>query len=163
MKFKLSFKRHFEIQNTALTRVMQWEDNFVFFNNLVHYGTIRIQLDRIYVSWAAVLILWLHRLFLNSKSIMSAKRVWSYFILNKSFFEDGKFELSANTIMNLDFRVHFETIVSEIFPCILMCIVELEIQLWNFRVFKKISSAKIMDSYTETPEPYFYCYPSFHT
>lgn len=67
---------------------------------------------------------------------MSAKRVWSYFMLNKSFFEDGKFELSANAVQNLDFRVHFETIVSEVFPCILMCIVELEIQLWNFRVFK---------------------------
>lgn len=50
-------------------------------------------------------------------------------MLNKSFFEDGKFELSANAVQNLDFRVHFETIVSEVFPCILMCIVELEIQL----------------------------------
>lgn len=60
---------------------------------------------------------------------MSAKKMWSYFILNKSSFEDGKSELSANTIMNPDFRVHFETIVSEIFPYIFMGVVGLEIQL----------------------------------
>lgn len=92
---------------------------------------------------------------------MSAKRVWSYFILSKSFCEDGKFELSANTIMNLDFRVRFETIVFEIFPCMLMCIVELEIWLQNFRVVLKISSAKTRDNYTETPKPCLYYCPSF--
>lgn len=60
---------------------------------------------------------------------MSAKKMCSHFILNKSSFEGGKFELSANTIMNPDFRVHLETIVSEIFPCIFMAVVGLEIQL----------------------------------
>lgn len=58
---------------------------------------------------------------------MSAKEIWSYFILNKSSFEDGKFELPANTIMNPDFRVHFEAIVSEMSPCIFMGVVGLEI------------------------------------
>lgn len=76
-----------------------------------------------------VLVLGWHRLLWNSRSIMSAKKMWSYFILNKSSFEDGKSELSANTIMNPDFRVHFETIVSEIFPYIFMGVVGLEIQL----------------------------------
>lgn len=56
---------------------------------------------------------------------MSAKKMWSFFILNKSSFEDGKFELSANTIMNPDFRVYFEAIVCEIFPCIFMGVVGL--------------------------------------
>lgn len=60
---------------------------------------------------------------------MSAKKMWSCFILNKSSFEDGKFELSANTPVNPDFRVHSETIVAEIFPCIFMGVVGFEIQL----------------------------------
>lgn len=137
LNFKLSFKEHFRIQNTVLTRMMQCEVSFVYLNNWIQYSTIRTQLDQIYVSWATVLTLWWHRLFLNSKSITSAKRVWSCFILTKSFFEDGKFELSDNTIMNLDFRVHLETIVAEVFPCVLTCIVELEIQLCNFRVVFK--------------------------
>lgn len=66
-------------------------------------GAELAQSEQISTSW----FLGWHRLLLNSRSIMSAKKMWSYFILNKSSFEQGKFELSANTIMNPDFRVHF--------------------------------------------------------
>lgn len=83
---------------------------------------------------------------------MSAKKMWSCFILNKSSFEGGKFELSANTLMNPDFRVHSETIVAEIFPCIFMGVVGFEIQLYvGFCFFFLISNAKIGGSWTETP------------
>lgn len=50
LNFQLYFKGQFVIQNTELTRVIQCEDNFVHLNNSVHYSTIRIHLDQIYMS-----------------------------------------------------------------------------------------------------------------